>query len=72
MKKIKILFCGLLVGLSVLSYSIANSKKSASELLLLNVEALSFNESGGGDCVVMEGTCFTNEGDYVFGMVYKQ
>jgi len=72
MKKIKILFCGLLVGLSVLSYLIATHRSSTTELLLLNVEALSLNEGAGGDCVVMEGTCFTNEGDYVFGMVYKQ
>ena len=44
MKKIKILFCGLLVGLSVLSYLIATQKNSIKELVLLNVEALSLNE----------------------------
>nr|WP_195458334.1 hypothetical protein [Alistipes sp. D31t1_170403_E11] len=70
MKKIKILFCGLLVGLSVLSYLIATHKNITTELLLLNVEALSLNEELGDGCVVINGTCFDDYGNYVYGMRY--
>lgn len=65
MKKIKILFCGLLVGLSVLSYLIANKKNSTTELFLLNVEALSQDESGRLECVPSAGFCITAGSIYV-------
>lgn len=68
MKKIKILFCGLLVGLSVLSYLVASKKNSATELFLSNVEALSQDESSTSDCVVMEGYCIINNGEIYRGM----
>lgn len=71
MKKIKILFYVLFVGLSVSSYLIATHKRSSTELLLLNVEALSLNEELGDGCVIINGTCFDNNGIYVFGMRYK-
>ena len=66
MKKIKILFCGLLIGLSVLSYLIANKKSSASELFILNVEALSQKETTDpGKCVNLSGICITPEASHV-------
>ena len=66
MKKIKILFCALFVGLSVSRYLIANKKSSATELFLLNVEALSMNEdSVAGDCVNLSGVCVTPEAFHV-------
>lgn len=68
MKKIKILFCGLLVGLSVLSYFVAYQKSSATELFLFNVEALSHDESSTSECVVMEGFCIINNRDIYYGM----
>lgn len=68
MKKIKILFCGLLVGLSVLSYFLAYQKSSAKELFLFNVEALSHDESSTSECVVIEGYCIINNGDIYRGM----
>lgn len=70
MKKIKILFCGLLVSLSVMSYLIAAHKSSASELLLLNVEALSLDESDVPGCILVDGFCFAHNGDFVRGMKY--
>lgn len=70
MKKIKILFCGLLVSLSVMSYLIAAHKSSATELFLLNVEALSFDESDVPGCVLINGYCFASNGDFVRGMKY--
>lgn len=72
MKKIKILFCGLIIGLSVWGYIGSYKIDSAKELLLLNVEALSFDESLTPNCVFMIGTCFNNEGDIVRGMVFKR
>lgn len=68
MKKIKILFCGLLVGLSVLSYLIATHTKNTSELFLSNVQSLSQDESSTSDCVVMEGYCIINNGEIYRGM----
>lgn len=70
MKKIKILFCGLLVGLSVLSYLVVSQKKSATELFLLNVEALSLDESDIPGCVLIEGYCIADSGDFIRGMKY--
>lgn len=70
MKKIKVLFCGLLIGLSVLSYMIATSKSSARELLILNVEALTFDESLTPDCCLVNGTCFTSNGGFILGMAF--
>ena len=69
MKKIKILFCGLLIGLSVLSYLIVTQKKSTSELLLLNVDALGQDESGRLECVYAPGLCPKN-GYIPVGMRY--
>ena len=65
MKKIKNLFCGLLVGLSVLSYLIATQKNSIKELVLLNVEALSLNEDDVDGCVSCSGVCITYSGVYL-------
>lgn len=71
MKKMRILFCGLLVGLSVSSYLIATPKSSLGELFLLNVEALSFDESIGPDCVVLNGYCIADNGNFIRGMAFK-
>ena len=68
MKKIKILFCGLLVGLSVLSYFIATPKSSVKELVLLNVEALSLDELDTSGCLSIEGYCIADNGDFIRGM----
>lgn len=70
MKKIKILFCALFVGLSVSSYLIANKKSSASELFLLNVEALSQDETTVPECKNISGSCWTSEG-VIFGMTLE-
>lgn len=70
MKKIKILFCGLLVGLSVLSYLIASQRNSATELFLSNVEALSLYELDPTGCILVDGFCFADSGDFIRGMKY--
>lgn len=70
MKKIKILFCGLLVGLSVLSYFVAYQKSFATELFLLNVEALSLDETTSPECINISGSCRTSEG-VVYGMALE-
>lgn len=72
MKKIKILFCGLLIGLSVLSYLVANQKSFASELLRSNVDALTFDESTSPNCVYASGFCTTNSGGIIRGMKYVE
>lgn len=70
MKKITILFCGLLVGLFVVSYLIATPKSSARELLQLNVEALSFNEYEEYGCTDLNGMCLVPNG-YILGMAFQ-
>lgn len=72
MKKIKILFCVLFVGLSVSSYLIATHKRSATELLLLNVEALSLDELDTSGCLSIEGYCIADNGDFIRGMGYRE
>lgn len=67
MKKIKIMFCVLVVGLSALSYLIVTKKSVATELFILNVEALSLDESTNTECSYITGTCWTSEG-VIFGM----
>lgn len=71
MKKIKILFCGLLVGLSVLSYLIATHRSSTTELFRLNIEALSLNEDRPDHCIVVDGFCFVN-GILLPGMKFNE
>lgn len=70
MKKIKVLLCGLLVGLAVSSYLIVTQNNSATELFLLNVEALSLDESDVPGCILVDGFCFAHNGDFVRGMKY--
>lgn len=72
MKKVRILFCGLLVGLSVLSYLIGTRRSSTAELFLLNVEALSQDESAYPNCVYAHGFCTTNTGGIVLGMKFVE
>ena len=72
MKRYKILLCGLLAGLSISSYLIVTRKSSTTELFLLNVEALSQDESAHHNRVYANGFCTTNTGGIIRGMKFVE
>lgn len=57
----KLILCLIVAGVSIFGYIFCNSSKSGNELMTLNVEALSQDESNVPDCIVLPGICVTPE-----------
>lgn len=71
MKKVKLILCLVVAGVSIFGYIFCNSSKSGNELITFNVEALSQDESSTiGDCVDLPGICVTPEASHQ-GMRYS-
>lgn len=70
MKKFK-LGCVLLVAIVMVNLLLNLRTDSSKELLINNVEALTFDEVPTPDCIEAHGWCYAATSDFVRGLKYK-